>query len=404
MRCLRFCRVAGSPETLLMSPLTFSMCCSVLVMMVMLCRSISWFSSVRMVRLSSRMSVTAFVACPASSSIVSSVPCSCTFCSIGRSSFAISAASSSSGSRFFIRSCAVSAVANILAMPSFESISRASLVQMPTSSSMETPGTPTIFPRSHTTRPSPSHPESSGPHCALGMGISGVMSMMVSAINPLWFASTSELRGMTMPSSSISTSTSTRSRLGRTESTFPTFTPRTRTCVPTWMPHANGNSTNAWYDRILLKLTPRIQFIVSAAMPAPPMRNRPTPPSQMFVRPNPKSRRGLTRRSHSCSSGFARGTSSPLSSSSPDALDEPSAAEPSDARAKRGARAPSPLFFLGIILGDPKDAPSPRPTARVAAASPRRCASVYVPSPHHPPGYPAAPERERAPRTSAYRP
>eukprot|EP00982_Pelagococcus_subviridis_P002520 19226-Pelagococcus_subviridis.AAC.3 len=118
-------------------------------------------------------------------------------------------------------------------MPSLLSISRASFVQMPTSSSMLTPGVPWIFPRSHTTKPSPSHPLSSGPHCAFGIGISGVMSMIVSAIRPLWFASTSELRGITMPSSSISTSTSTRSRFGRTLKTLPTLTPRTLTCVPT---------------------------------------------------------------------------------------------------------------------------------------------------------------------------
>mmetsp|Transcript_11644 Transcript_11644/g.38618 ORF Transcript_11644/g.38618 Transcript_11644/m.38618 type:complete len:317 (-) Transcript_11644:685-1635(-) len=287
-----------------MSPLTFSMCCNVLVMMVMLCRSISWFSSVRMVFFSSRISVTAFVACPASSSIVSRVPCSWTFANIGRNSRAIKLASSNNGSKFFISVCAVSAVANIFAIPSFASISRASLVQIPTSSSIDTPGTPTIFPRSQTTKPSPSHPESSGPHCALGIGTSGVMSMIVSAMSPLWFASTSELRGITIPSSSISTSTSTRSRFGRTLSTFPTFTPRTRTCVPTWMPHANGNSTNAWYDRILLKLTPKIQFTVSAHIPIPPIKKSPTPPSQMFVRPNPKSRKGFTSRSHSCSNGF----------------------------------------------------------------------------------------------------
>mmetsp|Transcript_22293 Transcript_22293/g.55000 ORF Transcript_22293/g.55000 Transcript_22293/m.55000 type:complete len:229 (-) Transcript_22293:420-1106(-) len=228
-----------------MSPLTFSMCCRVFVMMVIDWRNISWFSSVKMVRLSSRMSVTALVAWPARSSMVSSVPCSCTLASIGRNSRAISAASNSNGSRFFIKSCAVSAVANNFAKPLLASISRANLVQMPTSSSMLTPGTPMILPRSHTTRPSPSHPESSGPHCALGMGISGVMSIMVSAMSPDWFASTSEFRGMTMPSSSISTSTSTRSRLGRTLSTCPTLTPRTRTGVPTWMPHAKGNSTNA---------------------------------------------------------------------------------------------------------------------------------------------------------------
>mmetsp|Transcript_7588 Transcript_7588/g.29947 ORF Transcript_7588/g.29947 Transcript_7588/m.29947 type:complete len:300 (+) Transcript_7588:624-1523(+) len=225
--------------------------------------------------------------------MVSSVPCSCTFCSIGLRSFAIFAASRSSGSRFFIRSSAAVVAANIFCKPFCWSISLASLVQIPTRSSMLTPGTPWILPRSHTTRPSPSQPESSGPHCAFGMGNSGVMSMIVSAISPLWFASTSEFRGITMPSSSISISTSTFSRDGLTDRTLPTFTPRTRTVVPTWMPHAKGNSTNAWYDRSLLKLRPRIHWIVSAVREMPPRMKRPTPPSQTLVLPKPKSRRGL---------------------------------------------------------------------------------------------------------------
>ena len=79
-----------------------------------------------------------------------------------------------------------------------------------------------------------------------GRGFCGVTSMSVSAMRPDWFASTSELRGILMFTSSTSTSTSTCSRLGRTESTEPTVTPRIRTGVPTWMPQASGNSKMAW--------------------------------------------------------------------------------------------------------------------------------------------------------------
>jgi hypothetical protein len=95
-------------------------------------------------------------------------------------------------------------------------------------------------------------------------------------------ASISELRGMTVVESFISTNTSTCidqaesckdyhdlgrsssalgaqrfdglalrdvrtfSRLGCTDSTPPTGTPRIRTGVPTVMPHATGNSRMAW--------------------------------------------------------------------------------------------------------------------------------------------------------------
>mmetsp|Transcript_10577 Transcript_10577/g.29575 ORF Transcript_10577/g.29575 Transcript_10577/m.29575 type:complete len:293 (-) Transcript_10577:273-1151(-) len=278
--------------------------------------------------------------------MVSSVPCSCTFCNIGRRSFAIFAASNNSGSRFFIRSSAAVVAANIFCRPFCWSISLASLVHKPTKSSMLTPGMPWILPRSHTTRPSPSHPESSGPHCALGMGSSGVMSMIVSAINPLWFASTSEFRGMTMPSSSISISTSTFSRLGLTDSTLPTLTPRTRTVVPTWMPHAKGNSTNAWYDRSLLKLMPRIHWITKPVMAMPPRMKRPTPPSQTLVRPKPKSRRGLMVCAQiSENTDLMADPPSFSLSSSPPAPSSPPGTAPSAAAAAAAVLIDPPLLF-----------------------------------------------------------
>lgn len=75
--------------------------------------------------------------------------------------------------------------------------------------------------------------------------------------------------------------------------TLPTVTPLILTGVPVEIPQAWANSKTVKYflnlDRIWNALN---QAKLSAKRTAPDTRNNPTPPSQMLLRPNPKSLKG----------------------------------------------------------------------------------------------------------------
>lgn len=80
---------------------------------------------------------------------------------------------------------------------------------------------------------------------------------------------------------------------GLTPMTLPTVTPLILTGVPVQIPQAWENSKTAKYflnlDRIW---NPLNQAKLSAKRTVPDTKNNPTPPSQMLLRPNPKSLRG----------------------------------------------------------------------------------------------------------------
>ncbi len=182
-----------------------------------------------------------------------------------------------------------SAMSAMFATP-MSSTWRASLMQIPTSSSKLTPCSPLMLSLSQTIKPSSEQPRSSGPKEGFGNGKRGVISIRVSLTSPDWFTSTSALRGMTMPESTSSTTASIRCKLGLTSTTLPTSTPRIRTEVPTVIPCAIANSRTTSY---FLVVAPRIcfpftQINVIASNIAPAITNIPTPPFHTLPRfPNP---------------------------------------------------------------------------------------------------------------------
>mmetsp|Transcript_12474 Transcript_12474/g.41077 ORF Transcript_12474/g.41077 Transcript_12474/m.41077 type:complete len:254 (+) Transcript_12474:1011-1772(+) len=236
----------GSPVSLERSPATDSTCASVLVRVITLWRSASAFSGVSTAELMRRRSSAVAAALEASvATPVTSSPSRASLI-IGWSSRAISSTRATSGFTSSMRWLALPAAANITSIPPRRSMLCASLVATLTRSSRFTPIAPSAEPRWHTSNPSLAHSLSSGLYCALLTGSRGVMSISVSAMSPLWFTSMSLLRGMTFASLLIFTFTSTFSKSERTSNTLPTFTPRTRTGVPTWIPHAIGNANVAW--------------------------------------------------------------------------------------------------------------------------------------------------------------
>jgi hypothetical protein len=130
-----------------------------------------------------------------------------------------------SGSASFIAVLSVPAVVRIWSMPP-ASTARMSCVHVYTRSSSATPFSPWITPLSHTMLPSSAHSGASGLALWSGNGCCGMMSTSGSAMRPDWFAKMREFVGTGVLSSSISQSTSTRSRCGCTLSTLPTWMPR----------------------------------------------------------------------------------------------------------------------------------------------------------------------------------